>query len=177
MSEAIQHRLQAGDKYDLPWSWDSLRPNLIEPLSNALVDWVLDYNENFVVRSSALIPKCWPAHRGLAREIAAIYSHWMAVFHSHGEEATPKSATYFYDQVLPGFQSRIRTWLGPKADECQAGSHPAAWNKDVAERVVEVAGHRAATLERLVSTYSSELAITRSAPPESPLSVEADAEQ
>ncbi|WP_153505064.1 hypothetical protein [Cumulibacter manganitolerans] len=162
--EHIQQRLKSEDRYDCPWSWDSLTPELTAAQSRALVAWVLDYNENFVVRSSHLIPQCWPIHRGLAREIAATYSHWMAVFHH--PTATPSDATYFYDRVLPPFQDRISRWLGPHAEKCQAGTHDAGWDKDVAERVNRVHDSAGDTLRALDGGIAQSLATTRSAPAE-----------
>lgn len=165
VAEPIQHRLGSLDRYDWPWSWDSLTPDLIGPLGDALVDWVLDYNENFVVRPAHLIPKCWPVHRGLAREIAAMYSHWMAAFHH--PKAEPSNATYFYDRVLPPFQDRIRHWLGPHGEKCQAGTHDVTWLKDVDERVQHVREAAPETRRALGDGLGAVLSATRTAPLES----------
>lgn len=162
MSEQIQSRLGSTDKYDLAWSWDSLDADLLGTLGETLVDWVLDYNENFVVKPQQIIPKCWPVHRGLAREIAAIYAHWMRTFHH--PEATPSDATYFYDRVLTDFQMRVPGWLGPHPERCQAGEHDREWDKDVADRITAVAAGRGETIRRLSETYAPQLAETRSAP-------------
>lgn len=163
--ERIEHRLGSQDKYDWPWSWDSLTPELTSAESRALVAWVLDYNENFVVRSTQLIPACWPIHPGLAREIAATYSHWMAAFHH--PKATPSDATYFYDRTLPPFQDRISRWLGPHGERCQAGSHDPDWDKDVADRIRHVREAARDTLRALDGGVAESLATTRSAPAES----------
>lgn len=162
--ESIQHRLGSLDRYDWPWSWDSLTPELTAAQSRALVAWVLDYNENFVVRSSHLIPQCWPIHPGLAREIAATYSHWMAVFHH--PKAQPSDGTYFYDRILPPFQERIVRWLGPHAERCQGGSHDPDWDKDVAERIGRVRDAAVDTLRALDGGLAQSLSLNRSAPKE-----------
>lgn len=164
MADRIQQRLDAVDRYDLPWSWDSLTPELTAPLSRALVAWVLDYNDNFVTRPAHLVPMCWPVHRGLAREIAAMYAHWMRAFHH--ANATPSEATDFYTRTLPGFQSRITDWLGPNPQKCQGGEHDPHWDQDVAERINKVRGSARQTLQALDGDYAVLLATTRSAPEE-----------
>lgn len=163
----IQQRLDAVDRYDWPWSWDSLAPELTGALSRALVDWVLDYNDNFVTRSVHLIPMCWPVHPGLAREIAAMYAHWMRAFHH--ANATAFDATSFYDKTLPSFQTRIAGWLGPHPEKCQGGEHDPQWDQDVAERIRKVRTTARQTLQALDGEHARRLASTRSAPEEADL--------
>ena len=170
--ELIRQRLDSVDRYDCPWSWDSLTPELTAPLSRALVDWVLDYNDNFVTRPAHLIPKCWPVHRGLAREIAAMYAHWMRAFHH--ATATPYDATAFYERTLPGFQSRIPGWLGPHPEKCQAGQHDSDWDKDVGDRIKQVQQASQETLRALDGDLAMLLSTTRSAPHEAAFPVDAD---
>ena len=146
--EHIWSRLRVAGGADLPWSWDSLDEDLFDSLSVVLVDFVCDYNNTFVVKPGQLIPSCWPAHPGLAREIAALYATWITAFHQ--TKATPPDAAYWYDRTLPGFQDRITMWLGRDPDACRAGQHPDNWN-DVAAKIGAHNDRSANTLERLRS--------------------------
>ena len=163
--EHIWGRLRVKGGMDLPWSWDSNDEDLVESLSVTLVDFVRDYNATFVVKQAQLVPYCWPAHPGLAREIASLYASWASAFHGSG--ATPADATYFYDRTLPGFQDRVTMWLGPDPDACRAGQHPKDWN-DLAPKI-EAHDRRAdATLQSLRDDYASRLSILISRPSRPP---------
>ena len=152
-----------GGKLDLPWSFDSCTPDLLHELGETLTGWVLDYNDSLVTQVKHLIPECWPMHPGLAREIAAIYSHWMRAFHS--THAVPYDATAFFERTLPGFQSRITGWLGPESDACLAGNHRAEWDKAVRGHIARVAEQQTRTAAALDGSRLAALAETRSAPP------------
>ena len=82
--EHIWDRLRVKGGSDLPWSWDSNDKELVESLSVTLVDFVRDYKATFVVKQAQLVPYCWPAHPGLAREIASLYASWASAFHGCG---------------------------------------------------------------------------------------------
>ncbi|PRZ39679.1 hypothetical protein CLV47_11843 [Antricoccus suffuscus] len=162
--EHIWDRLHVTGGTDLPWSWDSNDEQLVESLSVTLVDFVRDYNATFVVKQAQLVPYCWPAHPGLAREIASLYSVWASAF--HGSAATPGDAAYFYDRTLPGFQDRVTMWLGRDPDACRAGQHPRDWN-DLAPKI----GYhdaRTDTTSQILNDYSSRLSVLISSPPRLP---------
>lgn len=161
----IWKRLRVTGGADLPWSWDSLDEQLVESLSVALVDFVRDYNATFVVKQAQLVPYCWPAHPGLAREIASLYSSWASTFHT--SSATPETAAYFYDRTLPGFQDRVTMWLGRDPNACRAGQHPRGWN-DLAEKIESHDNRAETTLASLREDYASRLSVLISAPPRPP---------
>lgn len=162
----LHERIESVDLYEWAWSIDSMPPEYHDALSQVLVEWVIDYNRNFVVRESQLIPWCWPAHPGLAREIAATYAHWMHVFHSAGGSA--EGATAFYDRTLPGFQDRVPRWLGAHGDACRAGNHAGDWNS-LTLKIEDVALRADETRKRLGEQIMPRLAATLSAPQEAPL--------
>ena len=163
--EHIWGRLRVRGGTDLPWSWDSNDEQLVESLSITLVDFVRDYNATFVVKQAQLVPYCWPAHPGLAREIAALYASWASAFHGSG--ATPGDAEHFYDRTLPGFGDRVAMWLGRDPDACRAGQHPRDWN-DLASKIESHDGRAEATLQSLRDDYGSRLSVLISTPPRPP---------
>ncbi|MFV0535677.1 MAG: hypothetical protein ACK5MR_18815 [Cumulibacter sp.] len=115
---------------ELVWSIDSVPDDLAAAYRQALINWVLlDYNASFATRRAHVIPPCWPIHLGLAREIAAMWSHWQKIFHG---DLGAVDATAFYERTLPGFQSRIDGWLGKDPTACRSAQHPGDWNEQAA---------------------------------------------
>lgn len=112
-----------------PWSWDSVTDAVRADLIERLPVFVADYNRLYVTKPSQLVPRCWPLHPALAREVAVLYATWLASFHE--DTGAAHNGAYWFDRWLPGFQGRIQDWLGKEPDACRAGQHPDNWN-DVA---------------------------------------------
>ncbi|MEO9198193.1 MAG: alpha/beta hydrolase-fold protein, partial [Antricoccus sp.] len=112
-----------------PGSWNSVADDVRDDLIERLPIFVADYNRLYVTKPSQLVPRCWPLHPALAREVAVLYATWLASFHE--DTGAAHNGAYWFDRWLPGFQGRIQDWLGKEPDACRAGLHPDNWN-DVA---------------------------------------------
>ncbi|MEO6958107.1 MAG: hypothetical protein ABI137_15300, partial [Antricoccus sp.] len=66
-----------------------------------------DYNRLYVTKPSQLVPRCWPLHPALAREVAVLYATWLASFHD--DKGAAHDGAYWFDRWLPGFQDASKT--------------------------------------------------------------------
>lgn len=76
---------------------------------DALVFWVDWLRATYAVMEDRAIPACWPAHRGLANELAALNSAWVAA--SRAEQKKDKQAMiHWHDRWLAPVFTRTRMY-------------------------------------------------------------------
>lgn len=117
----------AGDPPRPPWTWSLLSTDEAAMLAHMIHTWVISYNQIHATRREHIVPACWPAHPGLATELAVWVWHW---HDAHTMASTPAQAAEFYTRHLPAFKTRIREHLGSSPDKCQQGEHVDDWRYD-----------------------------------------------
>ena len=104
-----------------PWNWIELDWQDADRLWSLLADWVAYFNRRYGERPDRRIPPCWPEHGPIVEELTTLlFARWQAFESPH---ASIGGAQYWHSYTLPGFHTRLRTWLGDDLLTCQQGRH------------------------------------------------------
>lgn len=85
-----------------------------------LVAWVDWLRGTYDVIDERSIPPCWPAHRGLANELAALHRSWIAAQKSDHDEKDHQALMHWHDRWLAPAMARVRMY-GTR--QCGARNH------------------------------------------------------
>lgn len=86
----------------------------------AWVDWL---RGTYDVVPDRRIPACWPDHRGLANELAALHSAWRDALRAEDEDGDANAVIHWHDRWLAPMLHRAGTLYGARI--CRDESHDA----------------------------------------------------
>lgn len=78
-----------------------------------LVKWVDWLRGTYDMRQEFSIAPCWPAHRGVANELAALRDAWVAALYAEYKQKDRSAMIHWHDRWLHPFLARVRlSWIG-----------------------------------------------------------------
>lgn len=110
-----------------PWAPASLGAELAEEVAGQLAEFADLLNDVYAVDERELLLSCWPRHRPLVLELAALAAVWVEANQSLG--ATARAALEFHAKHLPEFYGRLRGrgYFGLGEERCRPGRHHDGW--------------------------------------------------
>jgi hypothetical protein len=103
------------------WNWVDRHGEEAATMAELLAAFVAYYNDRYAWTADHLIPACWARHGALVEEVTTLmWCRWSAF---ESPDATVEAAQSWHTYYLPGFLSRVNTWLGAASAECRAGNH------------------------------------------------------
>jgi len=125
---------QAWVDYANAQDWDDL---------SVWVDWLLRTYD--LVQAQLVLP-CWPAHRGVSEELAALRSSWRAAAISGRGKNPNEALIYWHDRWLHPALARLHTVFQHKV--CEDGHHPTRAGKSTDPNLLAAAKTAATALTK-----------------------------